>query len=77
MEVREVRGVLRDNFQEDRLGIWSNGDWYIEGLHCGMCFDALYHGEWVPVRIEFGPANWYLVGLEGVDPRGLEVRYRG
>lgn len=69
---------LRYNAEQDRFGVWDceAGDWYIEGLHCGMCFDALRDGVWVPVRIEYGE-DWYLVGLRGVSLQALEVRFRG
>lgn len=71
---------LRYNYEQDRYGVWQGGDWYIEGLHCGMCFHVLHGGAWVPVRIEYGPMpwgdDWYLIGIPGdVDLRGLEVRF--
>lgn len=71
---------LRYNYDNDRYGVWENGDWYIDGLHCGMCFNVLHHGAWVPVRIEYGMQDygedWYLVGVpRNVDLRGLEVRF--
>lgn len=72
----DVIGVLRDNFETGRLGLWYKGDWYIDGLHCGTCFDVMYRGEWLPVRLEMA-ADWFLDGLPGVDPRGLEVWFRG
>jgi len=66
---------LRYNYEEDRVGVWDGNvdDWYISGLHCGMCF-WVRHGSWEPVRIEYGRDGWYLVGLsKDVDFRGLEV----
>lgn len=71
---------LRYNALEDRFGVWDceAGDWYIEGLHCGMTFDALHGGAWVPVRIEMDGDGWYLVGLPlTVSLQALEVRFRG
>lgn len=70
---------LRYNYDNDRYGVWDNGDWYIDGLHCGTCFHVLHRGEWVPVRIEYGMQewgeDWYLVGLpRDTELRGLEVR---
>lgn len=69
---------LRYNYEQDRVGVWDSraGDWYIEGLHCGMCFDLQVSGSWLPVRIEYG-ADWYLVGFEGPDFYGQPVRFRG
>lgn len=47
-------------------------------LHCGDCFQVFHGGKWLDVRIELaGQSYWYLVGLQGVDPEGLEARFYG
>jgi len=72
----EERGTMQYNFGQNRYGIWDGKayDWFIEGLHCGMCFDVFYGGRWVPTRIEMAD-DWYLVGLpRDVEMRGLRVR---
>ena len=71
---------LRYNGEQDRMGVWDckAGDWYIDGLHCGMCFEAQHAGAWVPVRIEYGEDGWYLVGLPlEISLHALEVRFNG
>lgn len=77
--VKYVEGILRYNPEQDRVGIWRESrGWYIEGLHCGMCFDVFQDGEWLPVRIEYGsnPEGWYLEGLSaGVSLYGLTARW--
>lgn len=81
MENKLVEGVLRYNGAQDRFGIWREGKgWYIDGLHCGMCFDIrLGDGlDWVPVRIEYGgnPEGWYLVGVaDTVSLEGMPCRW--
>lgn len=62
---------------EHRFGIYdvANKCWYIDGLHCGTCFDVFYNGEWVPTRIEYS-SDWCLVDLplSGLGMNGLPVR---
>ncbi len=69
------RGILRYNYDENRYGIMDSSDeWYISGLHCGMCFEVLYNGHWVPTRIEMAE-DWFLMGLPvDMEMRGLPVR---
>lgn len=45
-------------------------------LHSGDCFQVYHNDKWIDVRIELaGRDDWYLVGLPGVDPEGLEARF--
>lgn len=75
-----VEGTLRYNPDEDRVGIWTDDGWYIDGLHCGMCFDVrpVDDGEWIPTRIEYGTwahgEGWYLVGITA-QLEGLPCRW--
>lgn len=77
METRETYGRLKYNTEQDRYGVIVDGEWWIEGLHCGMCFDALIGSTWTPTRIEYA-ADWYLVevGISGDDLQGLAVRFK-
>lgn len=70
-------GELRYNFGQNRYGIWETdaNDWYIEGLHCGMCFDVLRGKTWTPTRIEMSD-DWYLVDAPELPLSGQRVRYK-
>lgn len=45
------------------------------GIHCGEVFEFKLNDVWVPARMEMN-ADWYLVGLPGLNINGLEVRRR-
>ena len=70
--VTEAR--LHYNNENDRFGIKVDGEWEVEGLHCGQTFEVMVDGAWIPARIEMRWKGniWYLVdtpfwgdGLEG------------
>lgn len=67
-------GCLSLNAETNRIHVsfWDSDEY---DLHCGMTFEVLIDGRWVPTRIEFS-SDWYLVGLfePGNIPVGLKVR---
>ena len=67
-----MNGVLRYHGPDSRCTIENAGG--IE-LHCGCCFEILFNGKWVPVRIEHGSGDWFIVGLSSADSLSVLVHY--
>lgn len=68
-------GTLYFDSNSQRYDIlYDNGKTY-GGLHCGNGFDVKIKNEWIHTRIEMTIHDeWYLVGINEKDLRGLKVR---
>lgn len=67
------QGVIIYSAEDDRMDVQFGISDFYGGLHCGLCFDVLAHGKWIPPRLEKGK-GWYLVGIPTANLIGIRIR---
>ena len=70
-----IEGRLYYRSDLGRYGLMSNGEWAVEGFHCGNLLEVWIDGRWIPTRIEMtADEQWYLVDLPGMVLYDLKAR---